>query len=192
MATAATGNPAVGAAAFTATGIALDPDIHEDIQEGDGIGALHHASYHVPSVGSARRAHDAWKEGKRWQTVGHAGLAAIEAVGLKRLGKGPKIGYKVRQILKPNDKIIGKQLGNNSSIHTLSKSEAQQVIKKLIKAGAKKAKPLIDYPGTWYQFPNGKGFGVRVTNSVESLKHGTKNCIDLENLGVKGLEKLKF
>jgi hypothetical protein len=103
-----------------------------------------------------------------------------------------KLPSHLQSIIKPDGKLIGKQLGNNPAIHTISASDAEHIIKRLIKSGAKKAEhPPIDYPGTWYQFPNGKGFWGRVTNSVESSKHGTKNCIDLDALDL-GIKKIKF
>ena len=118
---------------------------------------------------------------------GKASTGVTKSGGVKASQKLPS---HLQSIIKPDGKLIGKQLGNNPAIHTIPASDAEHIIKRLIKSGAKKAE-RPRYPGTWYQFPNGKGFGVRVTNSVESSKHGTKNCIDLIDLGIE-IEKLKF
>jgi hypothetical protein len=114
-----------------------------------------------------------------------------ERVVRGEVGLSSSLRKSVQKTIKPGGKIIGKQLGNNPKIRTITTSDANQVIQKLIKSGAQKVENPR-YPGTWYQFPNGKGFGVRITNSVASLEHGTKNCIDLKNLGVHDIEKLKF
>ncbi len=77
-------------------------------------------------------------------------------------------------------------------IRTLTKSEWQKYINKLIESGAKKVKNSNYKNGTWYELPNGKGFGVRNIASNKSRHYGTKNTIDLEQLNIPGLEKLKY
>ncbi len=98
---------------------------------------------------------------------------------------------KLQSILKPGGKVIGKQLGSDPTIRTISKQEAENIIKQLMDAGAKKVqKP--GYGGTWYELPGGGGFGVRGQSSAKSLKHGTPNTIDLVDLGLDGIDKLKY
>jgi len=46
--------------------------------------------------------------------------------------------------------------------------------------------------GTWYEFPDGRGFGIRNIPSNKSSHYDTKNTIDLVKMGIKDLEKIKF
>ena len=63
--------------------MALDPQIHADINEGDWKEALNHATYHLPLVGAGHHAWDAAQEGKPWHAAGYAGLGGLEAAGLR-------------------------------------------------------------------------------------------------------------
>ena len=62
----------------------------------------------------------------------------------------------------------------------------------LVKAGAKKVNKPSYKDGTWYELPDGRGFGIRNIPSVKSSHYGTNNTIDVANLGVKNLEKIKY
>jgi hypothetical protein len=102
------------------------------------------------------------------------------------------ISLNLEKIFKPNGKLPGRQVGKSPTIRTVSQSEAEKFINKLIESGAKKVKNSNYKNGTWYEFPNGRGFGIRNIPSNKSLRHGTNNTIDLIDLKIEGLEKIKY
>jgi hypothetical protein len=98
----------------------------------------------------------------------------------------------IKTILKPKERLIGIQKGSNPAVRTITEAEAQRIIKQLMDMGAKKAsKQPIGYPGVWYELPRGGGFGIRTKSGTASLKHGTPNTIDLQDLDL-GIDKLKY
>jgi hypothetical protein len=105
----------------------------------------------------------------------------------------PSLLEQIQPILKPEGNLIGKQLGSNLAVRTVTEAEAQGIIKQLMDAGAKKAaKQPFGYPGILYELPDGGKFGIRTKSSAASLKHGTFNTIDLHDLGLEGIIKLKY
>jgi hypothetical protein len=103
------------------------------------------------------------------------------------------IAEKIKNILKPAGELIGKQVGSDAAIRTVAENEAKNVIDQLIKLGAKKvSKPPIGYKGIWYELPGGKGFGIRTKPSSKSVKYSTNNTIDLHQLKLEEIVKLKY
>jgi hypothetical protein len=97
---------------------------------------------------------------------------------------------KLQNIFKPGGKIIGKQLGKDPAIRTVSQEEAEKILKQLMDAGAKRVEKASYRHGHWYELPGGGGFGMRTKSSTASLKHRTPNTIDLQGLDLE-IKKIK-
>ena len=114
-----------------------------------------------------------------------AGVGFVAKIG----GKGSLNTFKA--LLEPGGKLIGKQLGNNPAIRTVSKTEAENIISHLIASGAERV-TKEGYKGVWYKLPGGGEFGVRrMQQSAKSAVYGTMNTIDLRVPGFV-IDKLKF
>ncbi len=128
--------------------------------------------------------------------AGQGGLDVAEAsaqwgVGISSVGR-QNIGESVNALLRgPAGQLIGSQAGKNAAIRTVSPRQANTLISNLRSMGASPiAKP--GYPGQWYNFPNGSGFGVRSVQSAASTRLGTSGTIDLSGIPGAAARKIKF
>jgi hypothetical protein len=127
------------------------------------------------------------------EAIFKAGAQGVKAArATKNAAKG------LQELIIKEGKLIGKQLGSDPAIRTITKAEVDDIISYLIKQGAKEVKnPRYNKgKGKWYALPDGKGFGVRSECSPGSIKLGTTHTIDVENLkwefeGII-LEKFKY
>ena len=77
-------------------------------------------------------------------------------------------------------------------VRTVTKEEAERIIKHLMDAGAKRAfKQPVKYNGMRYELPEGGEFGIRTKSSLKSTRYGTQHTIDLEPLKLE-IIKLKY
>ncbi|MCU0318325.1 MAG: hypothetical protein MUC61_03265 [Amoebophilaceae bacterium] len=79
--------PLAGTAAFSVAGVGFDEDVRHNIKSGNLGGALDASSYHLPLLGSGRRAWDSWQVGNYGDAVWHASLSGFEAVSLHAIGR---------------------------------------------------------------------------------------------------------
>ena len=93
-------------------------------------------------------------------------------------------------ILIPGGKVIGQVIADNPLIRTVTKEEAECIVNRLIISGAKLT-PKPNYPGMWYELPNGGGFGVRNIVSEASKKLGSSGAIDININGIP-IKNIKF
>ena len=121
------------------------------------------------------------ESGKLWKAVG-----SIEE-GSKLLNKRGIIS----NLLSPEGKKIGKKVGKDAAIRTVTKEEGERIIKELMELGAKKVENLRYTKGTWYELAGLGEFGIRTKPSLKSARYGTTHTIDLQQLNIE-IKKLKF
>jgi len=143
-----------GTAAFLGVGIALDPQIHADIKEGDWTSFLDHSTYHLPLVGAGHHAWGAWDEGHYGEVVWHAGNAALQVTSLKADAKlGLAKGRKVHAI-SPALKF---------SEHAIRRMAERGITPRMVRVAINKGLKLYD--------PLNKSINYILPNSFSSGKH---------------------